>query len=67
MIYVHSGPDNICALAPYLIVDDAMSAMDFYKSVFGAKVGMRMEKPDGKIGHAELKIGDAKIMLADEY
>lgn len=50
----------------YLIVDGAASAIDFYTSVFGATERMRMPGPNGRIGHAELQIGDSVIMLADE-
>ncbi len=59
-------PKGYHCITPYLIVDNATKAIAFYKKIFGAKEIMRMDRPDGKIGHAELKIGDAKIMLADE-
>ena len=53
-------------ITPYLIIQGAAKAIDFYKKVFGAEEIMRM--PDGnRIGHAELQIGNSKIMLADEY
>jgi len=64
---VAATPKGYNTVTPYLIIDNAAKAIEFYKQVFGAKEVMRMQKPDGKIGHAELKIGDAKIMLADEY
>jgi PhnB protein len=51
---------------PYLIIDGAGAAIDFYKSVLGASERMRMSGPDGRIGHAELELGQAVIMLADE-
>jgi PhnB protein len=54
-------------LTPYLIVADAARAIDFYQRVFGAKELFRLSEPSGKIGHAELRIGDSKLMLADEY
>jgi PhnB protein len=60
-------PKGYHSITPYLIVNHAAKAIDFYKKVFGAKEVMRMEHKNGKVGHAELKIGDAKIMLADEY
>lgn len=60
-------PKGYHSITPYLIINDAARAIDFYKKAFGAKEIMRMEQPGGKIGHAELKIGDAKIMLADEH
>jgi len=59
-------PKGYNSVTPYLIINQAAKAIEFYKKAFGAKEIMRMEKPDGKIGHAELKIGDSKIMLADE-
>src|ERR1700722_9844018 len=60
-------PKGYHNVTPYLIVDGAANAIEFYKKAFGAKVSLKMEQPDGKkIGHAELKIGDSMIMLADE-
>ncbi len=59
-------PKGYQIITPYLIVNEASKAIDFYKKVFAAKEVMRMEQPGGRIGHAELKFGDAKIMLADE-
>src|SRR3954467_1419983 len=52
---------------PYLIVRDASAAIEFYKDVFGAEETMRLAEPSGRIGHAELKVGAAMIMIADEY
>lgn len=63
---VLATPRGYNTITPYLIVNNAKHAIDFYKKIFGAKEKMRMEKHDGKIGHAELQIGDTKIMLADE-
>jgi PhnB protein len=60
-------PDGYPRVTPYLHVDGAAKAIDFYTKVLGAKERMRMDGPDGKIGHAELEIGDAVVMLADEY
>jgi PhnB protein len=60
-------PDAYRAVTPYLIVDGAAAALDFYKQAFGAVETMRMPGPDGRIGHAEIKIGAAPIMLADEF
>ena len=54
------------ALTPYLIVNGAAKAIDFYKKAFGATELMRMPGPNGKIGHAEVRIGDSALMLADE-
>jgi PhnB protein len=60
-------PDGYPRVTPYLIVDGAAEAIDFYASVLGAaQRGDRMETPDGKVGHAELSLGDSLIMLADE-
>jgi PhnB protein len=59
-------PDNYPRVMPYLIVDGAGDAIDFYRSVLGATERGRMPAPGGKIGHAELEIGDSMIMLADE-
>jgi len=60
-------PEGYPALMPYLAVDDAAQAIDFYKRGFGANERMRMPGPDGKIGHAELEIGSAVVMLADPF
>jgi len=54
-------------LQPYLSVADAAAAIDFYVAVFGAVETMRLTQPDGRIGHAELRIGSSGIMLADEF
>ena len=59
-------PKDYNSVTPYLIVKGAAQAIDYYKKVFGATETMRMPGPDGKIGHAELKIGNSHIMLADE-
>ena len=64
---VNPIPDGYPRVTPYLIVDDADAAIDFYKSVLGASERMRMAGQDGKVGHAELEIGDSVIMLADEH
>lgn len=60
-------PKGYHSITPYLMIDNnAASAINFYKKVFNAKEAMRLEFTKGKIAHAELKIGDARIMLADE-
>ena len=59
-------PKGYHTATSYLIVKGAGDAIEFYKKVFGAKEELRMAQPDGRIGHAELKIGDSFIMLADE-
>jgi PhnB protein len=58
-------PDGYRTLTPYLVVDDAVEAIEYYKNAFGANELVRMEAPGGKIGHAELEIGDALVMLSD--
>jgi PhnB protein len=60
-------PDGYHAVTPFLVVSDAARAMEFYKAAFGAKERMRMAGPGGKIVHAEMTIGDAVIMVADEF
>ena len=64
---VNPIPDGYPRVTPYLIVDGAAAAIDFYKSVLGATERMRMGGPDGKVGHAELEMGSSVIMLADEH
>jgi PhnB protein len=59
-------PDGYRSVTPYLIVNAGSTAIDFYKKIFGAKEKMRIPGPDGKVGHAEITIGDSVIMLADE-
>ena len=59
-------PEGYHSVTPYLILDDAARALEFYKKAFGAVEIMRMPAPAGKIGHAEIKIGDSPVMLADE-
>jgi PhnB protein len=60
-------PDGYHTLAPYLTVDDAAQAIEFYKRAFGASERTRMQGPDGKISHAELEIGDSVLMLSDPF
>ena len=60
-------PEGYHTLTSYLAVDDAAGAIDFYTRAFGAKELMRMEAPGGKIGHAELEIGDSRFMLSDPF
>lgn len=60
-------PDDYRGATPYLCIKDAARAIDFYAKAFGAKETMRMAQPDGRIGHAEIRIGSAPIMLADEF
>ena len=67
MAAVKPIPDGYPRVIPYLSVDGASAAIDFYTTVLGAKERMRMPGPDGKLGHAELEIGDSVIMLADTF
>ncbi len=67
MASVKPIPDGYPQVTPYLCVDGAAAAIDFYSAVFGAAERARMPAPEGKIGHAELEIGDSVIMLADEF
>ena len=60
-------PEGYHSVTPYLIVNGAARAIEFYKKAFGASEIMRFDGPNGKIGHAEIKIGDSPIMLADEF
>ncbi len=60
-------PDGYHSVTPYLIVNDGNRALDFYKQAFGAKELMRIGDPGGKVGHAEIKVGNSMIMLADEF
>lgn len=56
-------PEDYRSITPYLGIDRAADAIEFYKKVFGATQVMRLDMPDGKVGHAELRIGDSAIML----
>ena len=58
-------PEGYTTLSPYLVVDGAAQAIDFYKRVFGATERGRFDGPDGKVAHAELQIGDTVLMVAD--
>jgi PhnB protein len=58
-------PEGYRTITPYLAVDGAAEAIEYYKKAFGAKERGRMEVPGGKIGHAELEIGDSLVMLSD--
>lgn len=60
-------PEGYHTITPYLSVDDAGKAIEFYKRAFGAEEQVRMPAPDDKVGHAELQIGDSKIMLSDPF
>ena len=58
-------PEGYHTLTPYLAVDNADQAIDFYKQAFGAKERVRMDGPEGSIAHAELEVGDSRVMLSD--
>ena len=60
-------PEGYHTVTPYLAVDDAAQAIEYYKKAFGAKERVRMDAPGGKIGHAELEVGDSLVMLADQF
>jgi PhnB protein len=60
-------PTGYHSITPYLVIKDAAKAIDFYKQAFGAKEMMRMGGPDGRVAHAELRIGDSVIMMSDEH
>jgi PhnB protein len=64
---VKAIPDGYHSITPYLIVRDGAAALDFYARAFAAKERMRMPRPDGKVAHAEIEIGDSCLMLADEH
>lgn len=55
------------SVQPYLIIRNCAAAIDFYKRAFGVSERMRMTRPDGRIGHAEIQVGDSVIMMADEH
>jgi PhnB protein len=64
---VKSTPDGYHSVTPYLIVRGGAKAIDFYTKAFGAQELFRMEAPGGTLGHAEIQIGDSRVMLADEH
>jgi len=67
MSKVHHIPKGYNSVTPYLVIKGAAQAIEYYKKVFGATEVMRLPGPGDRIGHAELKIGDSHIMLADEF
>ena len=67
MAKVNPIPENYPRVSPYLCVDGAAAAIDFYREVLGATERGRMSGPDGKVAHAELEVGDSLIMLSDEF
>jgi PhnB protein len=67
MTDVNPIPEGYPRVMPYLSIAGAAEALGFYRSVLGAEERVRMDGPDGKVGHAELQIGDSVVMLADEF
>jgi len=63
---VKSTPEGVHTLTPYISVKGAAEALAFYRSALGAEELFRLDMPDGRVGHAELRIGDSRMMLADE-
>jgi PhnB protein len=64
---VRAIPEGYHSITPYLAIQGAAKAIDFYKNALGAREIMRFQQPDGRIGHAEIQIGDSRIMMADEF
>lgn len=60
-------PEGYHSITPYLCIKGAADAIEFYRKAFGATEVLRMAQPDGRVGHAELQIGDSRVMLADEF
>ena len=60
-------PEGYHTVTPYLAVEDAAKAIEYYEKAFGAKEVVRMTAPDGSIGHAELEVGDSHVMLSDPF
>ncbi len=67
MASVQPIPDGYPRVTPYLYIDGAAAAIEFYTSIFGATERFRMPAPGGMIGHAELQLGDSVIMLSDQW
>lgn len=63
---VKSIPEAYHSVTPYLYIRGAAEAIEFYQQAFGASEVVRLTSPDGRIGHAEIQIGDSRVMLADE-
>ncbi|MEO8033918.1 MAG: VOC family protein [Acidobacteriota bacterium] len=60
-------PEGYHSVTPYLMLRGAAKAIEFYKKAFGAEEVLRMPMPDGRLGHAEIRIGDSHVMMADEF
>jgi len=63
---VQTPPSGYHSVTPYLALRDAKAAIDFYKRAFGAELLMSLDMPDGKVAHAEIKIGDSILMMSEE-
>ena len=64
-MHVKAIPDDYTGITPYLSLLHASQAIEFYKQAFGAQEVMRIQSPDGRVGHAELKVGQARFMLGE--
>lgn len=64
---VKPKPEGYHSVTPYLMMQGAADAIEFYKRAFGAAELFKMDLPDGRVGHAEIIIGDSRVMLADDY
>jgi PhnB protein len=64
---VNPVPEGLHTITPHLVVNDGEKALEFYKKAFGAEIGPVHKTPDGKVMHGEVKIGDSKLFLADEF
>lgn len=64
---VQAIPEGYHSITPYLTVHDGQAALDFYQRAFGASVVLTMPNPDGRLAHAEIKLGDSHVMLSDEF
>lgn len=60
-------PEGYRTVTPYLCIQGAAKALEFYRNAFGAREVVRMDGPDGMVGHAEMEIGDSRVMLSDEF
>jgi PhnB protein len=67
MAHVQPVPEGYHSVTPYLVVDGASRAIEFYQRAFGAVERFRMPAPDDKVGHAEIQVGDSVIMLSDPF
>ena len=66
-MHVKAIPDDYTGITPYLSILHASQAIEFYKQAFGAQEVMRLQSPDGRVGHAELKVGQARFMLGEPW